>query len=257
MRSSHSNPQGAKAMRLPPQPAPKGEPRPGGHGLSEIGAAVASRQTAPPSAELLIPVCVISADAAVRDRLTAIIECDPSLLLAGSFSTPEAAEGALAGHRRCVAVVHEGEPARAATLASMLKSLAATAAAVIYTGLMDAAAIFSALSPGADGCVFDTAPPEQVVQAISEAAQGRPFLCPQARWQILVRLRLVAAQRGAELLTAREEDVCVWLAFRTEKDAAWGLNITSETVHRHAKAAYKKLGIHGRHDLIRLLRAAG
>lgn len=206
-----------------------------------------------PQGDAPLPVYVIARSGTDRKRLGALIGSVEGLRLAGAFPNPEAAESELARRRHAVALLHETTPAFACASARKFKFLAPLVPIVVHSPALEGTSVFSILAAGAAGCVFEKAPDEQSLSAMKEAVRGGLFLCKQARWEVIERLRAAEDEPGCEHLTRREEDVSLWLCRGTEKDTALGLKISVQTAHAHAKAIYKRLRVHGRAALVSLL----
>ncbi len=155
--------------------------------------------------------------------------------------------------QRGVAIIHDASPGLVPRLAAKLKCLAGAAAVVIYAACLDTAVIFASLAEGACGCVAESAPPDQLRQAISEAGRGRVFLCNLAEWEVRERLKELAAAAGSKPLTEKEAQVCLWLVGHQEKVLPFLLSLRTSTVHTHVERVYAKLGAHSREQFLGLL----
>lgn len=200
-----------------------------------------------------LPVCLIAADTRARYQLGDLIRTTDALRLLDAFPNVEAAETLLSGREIKAALLHVDGAAAPDGLIRQVRFFAEKVPIVAYAERADASSLFGSLAAGASACVLENAPPDQLIQAISEASHGRVFLCRQAQWQAHERLRLIERKPGNKPLTERERQICVWLAARNEKNIARALNLAVDTVHTHAKSLYRKLHVHTRKELLRLL----
>lgn len=124
---------------------------------------------------------------------------------------------------------------------------------MICTASVDGTIVFSSLVEGAAALVTETAPSEELREAILEASRNRIFLCRLAEWEALERLGQITCGRGTKPLTQREQQVCIWLCSRRAKDVARTFPMTLGTIQTHGRAIYEKLGVHSRSELIHQL----
>ena len=132
-------------------------------------------------------------------------------------------------------------------------------AVVMLTVFDDDARVLDALDAGAAGYLVKEAPIEAVVAAAREAAGGGTPLDPAVAGAVvrsLRRSRAAVRERAAAAeavgLTPREGDVLRELTLgRTDEGAARELGVSAHTVRTHAKAVFRKLGVHSRAEASR------
>jgi len=182
----------------------------------------------------------------------AVLSTIDAVRLLAALPSVEAAETLLSGREIKAALVHvdgahsDDEQIRQFRFFSERLPLVALAKCADYSR------VFACLIGGASAYVVETAPPDQLTRAVEEAVRDRVFLCRQAEWYAFERLRLVAYMSGKEPLTPRER---IYLCAANEKGIARALALSVKTVHAHVQRIYRKLQVHNRQDLVRLLRS--
>lgn len=202
-------------------------------------------------------VCVVAANPRSGVRLASAVSASGTMDLAGVFPDVEAAEPELIRHATHVALVEVDGAGRITERIRKVRFFAPRLAVAAWAARWPPPLIFSSLAAGAAACIAEQAPPEQLAHAILAAAGGQLFLCKQVHWQALNRLRLLGGAPHRQPLTPREELICLWLCHGREKDAARALNLSAQTVHTHCKSIYRKLAVHGRRELLKLLTQQG
>lgn len=214
-----------------------------------VGAATAPPQRVSRHCDTPVLVAVIAPHPTVRRRLRSATDGAEGIQLAGTFASVEAAESDLARLKVQAALLGEDGSIFSRACLRKLKFLAPAVSLIMHSPRSNGALILSSLTAGALGYVLQTAPLDQLTQAITEGAHGRVFLCKQAQWEALEHLRTIGGQPSRRMLTERQTQICLWLCCCREKEIARGLNLSVKTVHTHAEAIYKKLGVHGRQGL--------
>lgn len=102
--------------------------------------------------------------------------------------------------------------------------------------------ILAAVEAGASGYMLKDAPPEQIHQAVQDAAAGRTALAPQVAARLLDRVRAPAPS-----LSGREVELLELLATGApNREMARQLFISEATVKTHLVHIYQKLGVDNR-----------
>lgn len=133
---------------------------------------------------------------------------------------------------------------------------------LIITALEDEALLAQALEVGASGYILKTAPPEQIVNAVTKALEGKPALNRELAIRLLLRLiderqktetaeptPLGESQKSSLLksLTPRETDVLRLIARgHNNPQIARNLLISESTVKKHVRQIITKLGVSDR-----------
>ncbi|MFJ4170619.1 response regulator [Paenarthrobacter sp. NPDC089714] len=102
--------------------------------------------------------------------------------------------------------------------------------------------ILAAVEAGASGYMLKDAPPEQILQAVSQAAAGHTALAPEVAARLMGRIR-----NPSPALSAREVQLLELLATGMGNRAiAKQLFISEATVKTHLVHIYSKLGVDNR-----------
>ncbi|MFJ4028737.1 response regulator [Paenarthrobacter sp. NPDC089989] len=102
--------------------------------------------------------------------------------------------------------------------------------------------ILAAVEAGASGYMLKDAPPEQILQAVSQAAAGQTALAPEVAARLMGRIR-----NPSPALSAREVQLLELLATGMGNRAiAKQLFISEATVKTHLVHIYAKLGVDNR-----------
>lgn len=102
--------------------------------------------------------------------------------------------------------------------------------------------ILAAVEAGASGYMLKDAPPDQIHQAVHDAAAGRTALAPQVAARLMGRIR-----DPAPSLSAREIELLELLATgQSNREMARSLFISEATVKTHLVHIYQKLGADNR-----------
>ena len=113
--------------------------------------------------------------------------------------------------------------------------------------------VHEALRAGARGFLLKDAGPALLTQAIRAAADGDALIAPSVTVRLLAAFahsQPGPARQPLEPLTAREEEVLVWVARgRTNDEIATELYISTSTVKAHLASLMRKLGARNRVEL--------
>lgn len=113
--------------------------------------------------------------------------------------------------------------------------------------------VFPALSAGAMGYLLKTSLPDEVVEAIRDAAQGKHHLSPEITKKLIQRLIGDGANMRTDLFasfTRREKELLPLLVKGlTNKQIAQQLSVTPATVKTHVSNILKKSGLSSRAKL--------
>jgi DNA-binding NarL/FixJ family response regulator len=115
--------------------------------------------------------------------------------------------------------------------------------------------VLEALRHGASGYVLKDASSEQLVQAVREVAEGRPYLSPPLSERAIaayVERAQPAALDPYELLTTREREVLQLAAEGlSNTEIAQRLTLSPRTVEMHRGNLMRKLDLQSQTDLVR------
>ncbi|MDA3646316.1 response regulator transcription factor [Saccharopolyspora indica] len=125
--------------------------------------------------------------------------------------------------------------------------------------------VLRALRAGAAGFLLKDTPPEELVVAIRQAAEGRPVLSPEVTRRLIDRVtesaadtRREAARRKLDSLAERERAVAIEIgAGRSNSEIAARHHIGLATVKTHVSAILTKLDFNNRVQVAILVHDAG
>ncbi len=119
----------------------------------------------------------------------------------------------------------------------------------------DESYIVKALDAGARGYLLKDNADEDIERAILAVAVGKPFFSPAiARALVEDDARMMGKRRvkdSYDLLTEREREILQLLAEgKSNKEAAWVLNLSPYTVETHRARLMQKLGLHNTAEIV-------
>lgn len=118
---------------------------------------------------------------------------------------------------------------------------------IVLTMHKDEAMLREAFALGARGYVLKASAAAEVLDAVRAVAMGNSYVSPA-----LASMLIAPATGGLALLTPTERRILEGLAnFRTSKEIAEELSISFRTVETHRNNICVKLGLEGKHALLR------
>ncbi len=127
-----------------------------------------------------------------------------------------------------------------ATAIARIKACSPETNALVLTTYESDADVIKAIGNGATGYMLKDAPREDLLQAIRNAAEGKPLLAPTVTARLMDRMRKPAA----DALTPREIEILELVAGGARnKEVAKELWITEITVKTHMTNIFEKLGV--------------
>lgn len=124
--------------------------------------------------------------------------------------------------------------------------------------------VLRALRAGAAGYLLKDTPPDELVVAIRQAAQGRPVLSPEVTKRLIARVaesgqstRRATARRRLDVLSERERVVAIEIGSgRSNAEIAARQHLGLTTVKSHASAILTKLDLNNRVQIALLVHDA-
>lgn len=127
-----------------------------------------------------------------------------------------------------------------ATAIARIKARNPKIQAIVLTTYESDADITKAIQSGAIGYMLKDAPREELLQAIHNAAEGKPLLAPTVTARLMDRMR----EPAEEALTAREIEILDLVAEGARnKEIAKELWVTEITIKTHMTHIFEKLSV--------------
>lgn len=122
---------------------------------------------------------------------------------------------------------------------------------LILTSFTEDERMLSAIKAGALGYILKDRHPEEVLQAIRDTYDGKPYLNPSIARRLLRELPGPGSSTPDEILTPREMEVLHWVARGAPNKAiARSLGVQEATVRAHVGNILGKLGLANRSQLV-------
>jgi two-component system, NarL family, response regulator LiaR len=189
-----------------------------------------------------IRVALVDDHSIVRRGLGAYLAAQPGVTLAGEASSGEAALQHAAQWQADVIVMDILMPGGIDGIETTrrLRLAQPNTQIIVLSGFSDDARIIGALRAGAITYVEKDSEPEQLLEAVRGAAEGRAVFEPA----LMQRVMQAQAMRHSDVLSAREAEVLKHIADGlTNAEIATRLNVSEETVKTHVASILRKLGL--------------
>lgn len=189
-----------------------------------------------------IRVALVDDHSIVRRGLGAYLSAQPGVMVAGEASSGEEALQRAVQWQADVIVMDILMPGGMDGIETTrrLKQLLPDTQVIVLSGFSDDARIIGALRAGAITYVEKDSEPEQLLEAVRGAAQGRAVFEPA----LMQRVMQAQSMRHSNVLSAREADVLRLLADGlTNAEIAQHLAVSEETVKTHVASILRKLGL--------------
>ena len=200
-----------------------------------------------------VRIAVLSDDCRMSEEWTCAINADGAYI-AVAFTNGAGLRLTLASTHPEMIVIDQQLPGALSVCADVSR---ADGPRVIVANVVDADdGALDALSAGARGVVFATAPPEDIVKALRAVADNQVWAPRHVIVNSWIRLRTEHEKRTAlelaltERLSIREREVFRYAAAGLgNKEVADRLSISEATVKVHLTHIFQKLGLRGRGEL--------
>ncbi|MDO9457879.1 response regulator transcription factor [Nocardioides sp.] len=208
--------------------------------------------TAPPTDPARVRVVIADDQELIRAGFRMILSVEPDLEVVGEAADGAEAVRVVADLRPDVVLMDVQMPGTDGIAAT--EAIAAAhddVAVLILTTFDDDDYLFSALRAGAAGFLLKNCPPDDLVAAIRQAAQGHALLAPEVTRRVIARSTAgrtppTPDPRIADL-TDRERDVLVAMARGlSNAEIADELVVGAATVKSHVSHVLTKLGVRDR-----------
>jgi DNA-binding NarL/FixJ family response regulator len=111
--------------------------------------------------------------------------------------------------------------------------------------------IFASLCAGASGYILKNTPPDKILQAVKEVAEGGAFFTPSIAKKVLNNFQQQPQQAEYIQLTDKEKEVLKYLVEGLSyKMIAEKVFLSFHTVHTHLRHVYEKLHVNSKGEAI-------
>jgi DNA-binding NarL/FixJ family response regulator len=193
-----------------------------------------------------------------RHGLRQIIEEEPSFNIVGEADHGEAALELIQKVAPAIAILDVGMPKMdGLALALRLQQQGSPVKVILVTMYREETLFRKALEAGIKGYVLKDSAAADIISCIKAVAAGQNYTSPELTTYLMSRVRQVEAAHAtnpsaSESLTATELRVLALIAeYKTSREIAGELFISTRTVETHRNNICQKLGIHGSHALMK------
>jgi DNA-binding NarL/FixJ family response regulator len=111
--------------------------------------------------------------------------------------------------------------------------------------------VFASLCAGASGYILKNTPPDKILQAIREVADGGAFFTPSIAKKVLFNFQQQAEKPTFVKLSEKEKEVLKHLVDGLSyKMIAGKVNVSFHTIHTHIRNIYDKLHVNSKGEAI-------
>jgi DNA-binding NarL/FixJ family response regulator len=189
-----------------------------------------------------IRIALIDDHRIVRRGLSAYFAAQPDIIVVGEASSGEEALQLAESWQADVIVIDVLMPGGIDGIETTrrLKRLLPRTQIIILSGYADDARVIGALRAGAITYVEKDSQPEQLLEAVRGAVQGKAIFEPT----LMQRIIQAQTMKSSDVLTEREREVLRLLAEGlTNAEIAVRLSVSEETVKTHVAGILRKLGL--------------
>jgi len=199
----------------------------------------------------------------VREGLKILISADPHMEVAGEASNGQAAVRLAEKLHPNVILMDLAMPkCNGLDAARDICRRLPDSKVLVLSAYQDEDTIERVIEVGVSGYLTKHSAADELLAAIREVGQGKPYYSPKIASRMKARQRQAfASGRGATTparLTHREQEVLRLIACgQPNKEIAWTLGLSIKTIEKHRQAAMDKLNIHEIAGLTRYAIAKG
>jgi DNA-binding NarL/FixJ family response regulator len=202
---------------------------------------------------MAITVCIVEDDRNLRETIRGFINLHPGFECSGVFCSGEELLKATLQPRPDVVLMDINLPGMSGIqCVSRLKRLRPEIQIMMLTVYENSDRIFEALTAGASGFLIKNTPPEKLLEAIRDVANGGgPMSSHIARKVIQAFQPAFRDGPPSENLTPREQQILELLSRGfAYKQIATEMNLSMGTIQTHISRIYKKLHVNSRTEAV-------
>ncbi len=126
----------------------------------------------------------------------------------------------------------------------VIKKALPQAKVIMLTILDEDEAVSEALKLGAEGYLIKHSTTEELKNAINKVIMGESYVSPETAANIIKSLTEEKTQQQKKKLTSREIEILQLMSEgKTNKEIAYALNLSEQTVKTHAKKIFRKMNV--------------
>lgn len=191
-----------------------------------------------------IRVLLVDDHAVVREGYRTLLEKHEGLMVVGDACDAVSAYQCYKDTQPDVVIMDISMPGRGGIDAiEHIRRLDAHARILVFTMHGGAVYALQAFRAGARGYVTKSSPPDLLISAVRDVAEGRVAICPEVS-EVLALDRVQAEKTGLAELSPREFEIfCMILHARSTDEIASALNVSRKTVANYHYNIKAKLGV--------------
>jgi two-component system invasion response regulator UvrY len=198
-----------------------------------------------------ISVMLVDDHAVVREGYRRLLEKQEGMAVVAEAADAASAYQAYKKQRPDVVVMDISIPGRGGIDAiRQIRQWDPAARLLVFTMHLNAAFALQAFKAGAKGFVTKTSPPELLVRAVRDVADGRVAICPEIS-DALAMNRLQEDASAIDALSPREFEILrMLLDVRSTEEIAAAFNLSAKTVSNYHYTIKSKLGVSSDIELV-------
>ncbi len=195
------------------------------------------------------PIRVLTADdhPLLRDGIAAVIALEPDMEVVGEAADAAEAVERFSALRPDVTLLDLSMPGGGGMAAlAVIKQKWPAAKIIILTMSLGDVSATRAIQAGAAGYLVKTSLRKDLVKGIRDVLAGRRSVSAEVAGEI-------AGRTGGEMLSAREMEILSFVRLgKANKQIAWELSVSEQTVKSHLKSIFEKLDARDRTHAVTL-----
>ena len=197
-------------------------------------------------------VAIFEDNSTFRESLEFIIVTSQDMELCGSFEDTNRLSQRIEALQPHVVLMDINIPGKNGIEAVLeIKTAFPSVQVCMQTVFEDADKIFASLCAGASGYILKNTPPDKILQAIREVADGGAFFTPSVAKKILNNFQQQPTQAEFIQLSEREKEILKALVEGLSyKMIADKVNLSFHTIHTHIKNIYEKLHVNSKGEAV-------